>query len=738
MPPHSSDTSPLAFNFDWSPTNVAPNAPVIGPHMSVLSQFTGGLSSHAPNSLSSVSSESIPLSESALPSIGIFASNALNTHVMTTRLKDGIRKACTLLNLKTEVIESLPKFYKKAAKDPRWCEAMAEEYNAMITNDTWEYRGHIVILLVYADDIILTSSNPDQAVRTSTGLLLSQEKYVLELILKFHLYTSKPVRTPVPSRVYLSLLDGELLAGPIEYLSMIFAGRPDLGIFLHSTSTPTIVIAYSNANWVGFPMIDGLEQVFLNPKTGCDDVCSKIWGSLIAQYSGYGYTSRFNKDYYRIVLFEKIKDDLIQLIYSFLDMDLDLKQYAEEYYNVSIEEIHKIRAENYSNAWFDATIISLHERRDWEISFGRRALRTQPLAHVLSFFLDETNFEFDYEQVKSMSIDCEQGSIIVNYICIPFGVHCRIEIKVCSRQGKQHDGLNVNGKIVARYANTYGNYSSEDCVLFEKQDSDFPVEINPAKRFPLSRCWVSLPSYSSLIVNLNLYEFKTMRKIVDQSVKLSVEDGRITSSSILLDDLAIHVHVAWFSPDVVGQRIDSKIGFPSSFELSWNLRAHQSKPWASPALEIFSIFFGRGRQKTVQIYGSIEVLSDDDDMICYIFNRDEKDALVLSENEKSLPVSDGSRVFDDCSSLQMKFSIKDIEDRLAIRGLVDWAVFVLDTSLWYEKQLCSLILGQHGGFAAIHYSIFSEEAVGANIKVFLNPETGCDDVCSKIWGSLIA
>ncbi|XP_021765268.1 uncharacterized protein LOC110729799 [Chenopodium quinoa] len=178
-------------------------------------------------------------------------------------------------------------------------------------------------------------------------------------------------------------------------------------------------------------------------------------------------------------------------------------------------------------------------------------------------------------------------------------------------------------------------------------------------------------SCSSLVVVLNLYEFKTMRYIVDQSVELSAEDGRMTSSSILLDDLAIHVHVAWFSHDVVGQRIDSKIGFPSSFELSWNLRAHQSKPWASPALEIFSVFFG-GRS-----FGSIEVLSNDDDKIFYIFNRDKKDALILSENEKSLPVSDGSRVFDDCSSLQMKFSIKDTEDRLAIRGLVDWGASVL-------------------------------------------------------------
>lgn len=81
----------------------------------------------------------------------------------------------------------------------------------------------------------------------------------------------------------------------------------------------------------------------------------------------------------------------------------------------------------------------------------------------------------------------------------------------------------------------------------------------------------------------------------------------------------------------------------------------------------------------MRIYGSIEVLWDEDDMICYIFNRDEKDVLVL-------PVSDGSRVFVDFSSLLMKFSIKDTKDRLAILGLVDWAASVLGTSLGMKSN----------------------------------------------------
>lgn len=64
---------------------------------------------------------------------------------------------------------------------------------------------------------------------------------------------------------------------------------------------------------------------------------------------------------------------------------------------------------------------------------------------------------------------------------------------------------------------------------------------------------------------------------------------------------------------------------------------------------------------------------------------------MISENLKFIPISDGSRVFEDCRSLKMKFDIKDVEGFLAIKGYVNWAASVLDSSLWYEKQLCNLI-----------------------------------------------
>ncbi|GAA0172189.1 hypothetical protein LIER_41296 [Lithospermum erythrorhizon] len=166
------------------------------------------------------------------------------------------------------------------------------------------------------------------------------------------------------------------------------------------------------------------------------------------------------------------------------------------------------------------------------------------------------------------------------------------------------------------------------------------------------------------------------------------------------------------------------------------LRSHKNKPRSSEAVEIFSVFIGQEKSKAVHIYGSIEVLNGLNIELGYIFKRDENDALGLSENVKSIPIPDGSRVFDDCSSLEMKFDIKDVEGCLAIKGYVNWAATVFDSFKWYEKQLCFLIQGQHGGFAAIHYSIFSK-AVRVTIKVLLNLKTRSFDVNPKVWGSLV-
>jgi len=109
--------------------------------------------------------------------------------------------------------------------------------------------SHIPILLIYVDDIILTGSSSKllhsfvfalsyqfdkdpgdlhyflgiQVQRDSMSISLSQDKYVDDLLHKFHFHTVKLVTTPSAARILLSLTDGELLVDPTEYRNMVGA-----------------------------------------------------------------------------------------------------------------------------------------------------------------------------------------------------------------------------------------------------------------------------------------------------------------------------------------------------------------------------------------------------------------------------------------------------------------------------------------------------------------------------------
>ena len=110
--------------------------------------------------------------------------------------------------------------------------------------------SHILILLLYVDDIILTgcsskllysfiSTLSNQFAKKdlgdlhyfldiwvkhdSTNIFLSQRNYAVDLLYKFHLYTVKLVTTPSGTRTLLSLTNSELCADPIEYWSTLGA-----------------------------------------------------------------------------------------------------------------------------------------------------------------------------------------------------------------------------------------------------------------------------------------------------------------------------------------------------------------------------------------------------------------------------------------------------------------------------------------------------------------------------------
>lgn len=94
-------------------------------------------SSNPPISSTSVphiSSPSPTPSTSVLPLIGdLPTSPSLPNHPMQTRLKSGITKPCQLLSLNT-THEVEPSCFSQAVKNPKWQQAMADEFNALLEN----------------------------------------------------------------------------------------------------------------------------------------------------------------------------------------------------------------------------------------------------------------------------------------------------------------------------------------------------------------------------------------------------------------------------------------------------------------------------------------------------------------------------------------------------------------------------------------------------------------------------
>uniref|UniRef100_A0A2N9IZW0 Integrase catalytic domain-containing protein n=1 Tax=Fagus sylvatica TaxID=28930 RepID=A0A2N9IZW0_FAGSY len=136
----------------------------------------------------------------------------------------------------------------------------------------------IAYLLLYVDDIVLTSNTPSfldhliaqlskifdlkdlgqlhyflglQVTRTSAGLHLNQAKYASDLLKKHNMMDSKPAKTPSCPNTRLSLHEGDPLPDPHAYRSLVGAlhyltfTRPDISFSIHQVcqymSAPTTI-----------------------------------------------------------------------------------------------------------------------------------------------------------------------------------------------------------------------------------------------------------------------------------------------------------------------------------------------------------------------------------------------------------------------------------------------------------------------------------------------------------------
>nr|GEY40484.1 ribonuclease H-like domain-containing protein [Tanacetum cinerariifolium] len=205
---------------------------------------------------------------------------------MITRSQRGIVKPIERLSLHTSSVSLIPKSHFLVLKDPNWCNAMYDEYNALVkTGSQFAY------LLIYVDDIILTASSPvllqqiidflhkefDMTdlgalnyflgifvVRHPTGLFLSQKKYALQLLEHAHMANCNPSRTPVDtdSKLDLSYAVQQVCLymhdprephfAALKRILRYVQGTLELGLHLYASVT-TSLVGYTDADSVGCP-----------------------------------------------------------------------------------------------------------------------------------------------------------------------------------------------------------------------------------------------------------------------------------------------------------------------------------------------------------------------------------------------------------------------------------------------------------------------------------------------------
>ena len=81
-----------------------------------------------------------------------------------------------------------------------------------------------------------------KVLRNAQGALLSQKRYILDLLKRNHMLDAKPVRSPMATSTILSVFDGEPLDDPTPYRSTIGALqylaiiKPDIAFVVNKLS----------------------------------------------------------------------------------------------------------------------------------------------------------------------------------------------------------------------------------------------------------------------------------------------------------------------------------------------------------------------------------------------------------------------------------------------------------------------------------------------------------------------
>nr|GEV26021.1 ribonuclease H-like domain-containing protein [Tanacetum cinerariifolium] len=213
---------------------------------------------------------------------------------MITRSQSSIVKPIDRLSLHTSSIYHIPKNPSHPLKDPNWCNAMYDEYNALVKNGTWllvprpagvnmvrsmwlfKHKFHAdKTLSRYKARLVANGSSQQLGVDFDEtfspvvkSAIICTKKYALQLLERAYMVTCNPSRTPIDTE---SKLGPESVPAQDPTLYHSLAGRRqlphfaalkrilryvrrtvDFGLQLYVSAT-TSLVGYTNTDWAGCP-----------------------------------------------------------------------------------------------------------------------------------------------------------------------------------------------------------------------------------------------------------------------------------------------------------------------------------------------------------------------------------------------------------------------------------------------------------------------------------------------------
>ncbi|VFQ70187.1 unnamed protein product [Cuscuta campestris] len=345
--------------------------------------------------------------------------------------------------------------------------------------------------------------------------------------------------------------------------------------------------------------------------------------------------------------------------------------------------------------------------------------------------------EGDLEEVRSKEFHGLLCSATLVYIAMPFAVLCLVDISLSSKDKGRV--VNVAGKIAARYKSTYGNYDSQEFVLFEKQNDFEPL--NMENDTTTWSTWMGLPAYSTLELDVDLTDFNTRRKLIKKTVELFKSNTTYADSCAVVEgDFAILVGAklieypldrmwSYSDEDLCENELSS-----SNNGNPWcPLHGQQKIPQPSKLVEFYSIFIGRKELAALNIYGTVEFSSNNHTE--YLFKKTSNDAVEVKGSQKVLPFIDVYRKVVQYKMLELKVNLKDVGGKFQNKAFAIHDLGVVYHGLPHNTQICSVFPGKDG-FCALHYSIFSD-ACNANIEILFRIK-GTQLGAGMIYGSAVA